>query len=347
MYCFVPFCTFNTLDVSGTGFQPEQTAIIYGKGSSLSQANYTRNRGKSKLIGMTLSRLLADIANENGREDLADSFWSCYYCQSSLTIHEGKSYGYYCRQRFCPMCSKIRKAELINKYRPIIQKWEDPYFVTITVLACTALELNAKIKKVKEVYELLTRRFKQQNKRGKGIKVMCVRSIECNYNPLAGTYNPHIHLIVPNRKVANLIMSTWLKTWGVWEATGEHQHKRKIRDLDHDLIETIKYGTKFFTEPNPRDKKTKVPRTIYIRAMYNILVAMRNMKQFHYFGFKHPKIEKQEKQAPSVVIDFSNFDYHLGSADWIDTETGNPLTAYQPDSDLLDMLQERLDREAQ
>lgn len=337
----------NTLGVSGTGYSPKPTEIIEGRGSDLNQKGYRKNRAKRKLIGMTLAKPLADIAKNKGREDLAASFWGMYYCQSELIVHDGKTHGYYCRQRFCPMCSSIRKAGLINKYKPIIAKWEDPYFVTLTVLVCKAQGLKAKLKKVKDVFELITNRLKQRHKRGKGIKVLGVRSIECNYNPTEKTYNPHIHLIVPNKQAANLLMSTWLKEWGVWQATGEHQHKRNIKDLEHDLVETIKYGTKFFTEPDPRDKKKNVSRHVYLKAMYNIISAMRNMKQFHHFGFSLPKAEVSEKREPRVVSDFSKFEYYLGGGDWIDTETGNPLTAYQPATELLEMLQERINIDAE
>lgn len=335
----------NTLGESGTGNYEKQGVILKGTGSELSQKNYRQNRGKRKLIAAVVSRDLADIAKSKGRDDMVNSFWHCYYCQSILKVHDGKSYGYYCKQRFCPICSSIRKAELINKYKPIIEKWDAPYFVTLTVMACKAQGLNNKLKKVKTVFELITKRFKQRYKRGKGIKVMGVRSIECNFNPSAKTYNPHIHLIVPNKEVANLLMSSWLMHWGVWEATGGHQDKREINDIEHDLVETIKYGTKFFTEPNPRDKK-KIPRSVYLRAMYNIIVSMRNMKQFHSFGFILPK-QTIEKQPSRVVVDWRNFEYNLESWDWIDEETGNPLTAYAPDNELIELLNERIDIEAE
>jgi hypothetical protein len=334
----------NTLGQNDTAYMPKSAVMLVGKGSDMSAPNIGQNRTKRKMVTQTIALGLIGIAQEKGNEDLEKSFWNSYYCQSEVVTSSGRLYGDYCKHRFCTICCAIRKAQLINKYKPVVEKWEDPYFVTLTVLSCKAQGLKPKFEKLKRVFKKIILRNKQRHNRGKGIRFVGVRSFECNYNPHLKTYNPHIHLIVANKQIANSLMSQWLKEWGVWEATGRHQDKRPIKDLEHDLIETIKYGTKVFTEPDPNDKTNKkVSRDIYIRAMYNIISVLRDTKQFRGFGFTLPKEVEPEKQPCIVTTDFQRFIHLPEYHDWIDEETGNPLFGYIPPNELIDLLQ-RIDR---
>jgi len=37
--------------------------------------------------------------------------------------------------------------------------------------------------------------------------------LECNYNPIKKWYNPHLHLIVVNREMAEFFVDEWLERW--------------------------------------------------------------------------------------------------------------------------------------
>lgn len=71
---------------------------------------------------------LIEIAQQEGEPELEKAYWNTYYCQQNLISVDGKLYDKYCKNRFCTLCSSIRKAEMINKYYPIMKQWKEPYF---------------------------------------------------------------------------------------------------------------------------------------------------------------------------------------------------------------------------
>lgn len=54
-------------------------------------------------------------------------------------------HGKYCKNRFCTLCCSIRKAEIINRYYPIIKQWKEPHFVSITIKAVKEDKLKIRI----------------------------------------------------------------------------------------------------------------------------------------------------------------------------------------------------------
>src|SRR6187402_3396986 len=124
---------FNTLGESGTNKPGQFAVLITGKGSDLSNSKALKGKAKRKAITQSLMRNLIDIAKD--KEDLSavGSYWNTYYCQNRIIETDGRSYGRYCKNRFCTLCCSIRKAELVNKYLPIIKTWDKAYFVTLTV----------------------------------------------------------------------------------------------------------------------------------------------------------------------------------------------------------------------
>lgn len=64
------------------------------------------------------------------------------------------------------------------------------------------------------------------------------------------------HLIVPNLELANTLIYEWQKTWNKKTklTVSYAQHKRRIENMEKDLIEEVKYGSKIFTDPNKNRK---------------------------------------------------------------------------------------------
>ena len=89
---------------------------------------------------------LIKIAEENGEPELEKAYWNTFYCQQNLISVDGRFYGKYCKNKFCSLCCSIRKAEMINKYCPVLKKWKEPYFLTLTVRSCNAQNLSKYIK---------------------------------------------------------------------------------------------------------------------------------------------------------------------------------------------------------
>lgn len=335
----------NTLAQVRTEGTEKPATIIQGQGSQPMTKESCQIRGKRKQITQALAINLMLIAKQKGNKDLVKRFRNTYYCQNRIVTHNGKIFSKYCKNRFCTVCSSNRKAQLINDLRPIIGSWESPYFVTLTVANCKAQYLKRKIRKMYAVLKTITERHYKRYQRGKGIKLIGIRNLECTFNPQRMDYHPHLHLIVPDKQTANTLMQDWLKEWGVFEASGSSQHKRPVKDLEHDLVETIKYCAKIFTEPDPKakDKKT-AKRNIYVRAIYNIIDAMNGVRLYESFGFTVPQKEKQHKQA-LLTVDYQDWYYVPAFKDWLDTETGHPLLGYEPLDELVKLLDGNIDIE--
>jgi hypothetical protein len=84
-------------------------------------------------------------------------------------------------------------------------------------------------------------------------------------------------------------------------------------------------------------------KKLYVRALDNILEAMRDLRIFDRFGFDLPKQVK--RQASKIVIS-TNYDvwvFDPKSHDWINTETGLYYSTYTMTPELIDLFKNRID----
>lgn len=296
---------------------------------------------------------LIDVAIEKGETERIQAYWNAYYCLNNVIVSNGKMYGQYCKNRFCTICNAIRKADMINRYYPIISKWPDVHFVTLTVKSCKEDKLNRWIYGMSRAFELIHKRCKKRHERGKGIKLIGVKSLECNFNPVKKTYNPHFHIIVPSKEIAVLLKKEWLKQWRPKDkaayrykyTTPAAQDIESVYNLESALIETIKYGSKIFSEPDLKKKCTqKIPPKIYTRALDNIFVAMKGKRIFERFGFNLPK-QPEKKSKTKLLVDFENWTFPKDGSDWVNDETGEALSGYLPPISLTHLLNECINTE--
>lgn len=311
----------------------QKVDLITGKGSDCLNDKLTKNRAKRKLVSQSVAAKMITYAQSIGDEESAKKYRNTYYCQSELKEVEGRTYGNYCGNRLCTVCTANRKAELIRKYLPIIASWKDPYFVTITAKACKGSELKKHVANVLIVFGKVKDRIRDKNRRGKCERLVGIRSLESNFNPKMRTYNPHIHVIVDGEDMANLIIQEWQSVWTHVFADSQAQHKRAVKkEKINDLIEVIKYSTKIFTEP---EKGQRGREKIYIASLHTIDKAMRGRRLFASFGFKLPKGAYKEPSGTSVSIGVRKFKYSRSMANWVDPETDEVLSDFHPDLDLL------------
>lgn len=343
-----------TLAQNGT--QNRTSVIVNGEGTDIVDNPSMNNRAKRKIITSTMILSLVDVAKELGDQEAVQQYWNAYHCQNNIVTHNHKVYGEYCKNRFCTVCTAIRKADIINRYYPTIRNWEDPHFVTLTVKTCKEDKLNEWVWRMYRAFELILNRCKKRHQRGKGIKLMGVKSLECNFNPVRLWYNPHFHIIVPNAEVAHLLRTEWMKQWkplrlpNKWYNQYKYtnpaaQHIRHVDDVTHTLIETIKYGSKIFTEPDLK-KKSQLPkdRMIYAKALHNIFQAMKGKRLFDRFGFHLPPQPKKQGQS-KWVNQYEEWRFSLEAADWINRETGECLTGYLMPAELNQLLSECINKE--
>lgn len=335
-----------TLAQNGTSESDKPAKILIGKGSDLSAKDLGKRKVKKKAITQSLILQMIDIAKKEGKTDIQKSLWNTYYCQQKVYTHENRLYSSYCKNRFCTTCLGIRKAELIKKYYPVLKDWSDPHFVTLTVKAIPRYELKKILKKCLSALNRIIDKYEKQASRGTGKKLMGIRSLESNFNPISRTYNPHLHLIVPDHKTAEILKKEWLRLWTLkptkrkW-VKPEGQDIRKVWNLDAALIEVIKYGTKIFTDP---DKKKKVPGTvkIYAKAFYNIIVAMHGLRLFGSFGFTLPKRDKETTPA-NVTTEYEEWVYLPEFRDWQHTDSEQTLFGSIPENIILELIENQID----
>ena len=314
--------------------------LIKGKGSDLTDKKLQQNRGKKKMITHVIIRAMLEIAERKGNKRFIKSLWNAYYCLDKVTTGEGRMYTtYYCKSRICTVCAGNRKADLINKYFSVIQKWEQPYFVTLTVKAIPAKNLNKWINDgMIRGFNRIVEKYRKRNLRGKGFKLIGIRTLECNFNSKKRTYNPHFHLIVANKEIAETLINEWLQLWRSDEkvfTVRKAQDMRPIESLERDLIETIKYGTKIFAQPDPdKRKKVKGSERIYAVAIYNILNAMKGRHLMEHFGFKTPVVKKEKTDAITLT-DSKNWKYDPGKLDWGNELTDEVLMNFSPSEELV------------
>lgn len=316
--------------------------IVSGNGSDAGDLKTTRNRAKRKLVSQVMALELLKVAEANNNLELVKSFRNTYYCLDKVRVANGRIYGKFCKNRVCTVCLAIRKAELINKYSGTLNHWPNPYFLTLTVKAVPASRLRAHILSMKKALQKIIRTYNKRNLRGRGPKLAGVYSIESNFNPKKRTYNPHFHIITKDEYTAKIILSEWLKRSKNKRVDIEAQKLEKVYNKSSALIEIIKYGTKIFTEYDVDKRiREKSKRSIYIKALYSIVVAFHKIRVFEHFGFK-PKKSAKPTYPAQVLTDFETYNYSPTQRDWMNETGVKPLTGYIPPDELIEILEKRI-----
>jgi len=330
----------DTLEQRGTQHADKQysenTQTLFGKGSSMQSIT---NRSKRKYVSQNLALKLVDVAKEEGSSLWEKRYWTTYHCQNDLTLYEGRTYGTYCRRRWCTACAAIRKAEMIIKYLPVMQEWSEMHFLTLTVKSKPKQSLQKWIDGMFRAFDKILRKCRRKYKNGTGPKLIGIRCLECNYNPIKKWYNPHFHLLIPNKEISDLIKKEWCALWNRryeksrnWKrdmlAAPRLQVNVKVKNTIKDYIEVIKYGAKVFTDPEMK-KGESGKWKVYAAALHEIYKAFENRRLISSFGIDMPTAELNKTETKEVT-GTQKIVYDKRLKDWIDTDTGELLTGYVP-----------------
>lgn len=312
--------SLNTLVQNGTTKKNNtgSFAVVEGEGTDISDVKSLQGRAKRKLITQKMMLTLVDVSKTKENPEREKAYWNTFHCQNKIISSKNRMYGTYCKNRFCTVCSAIRKADIINRYYPTLKTWENPYFLTLTVKAVRAKSLNKWISGMFRAFSLILEKNKKRYQRGKGIQLIGIKSLECNFNPQRKTYNPHFHIITANKEIAEVLQKEWLELWTPKFTSPKAQFIRKVENLERDLIEVIKYGSKIFTEPDIKKKskkeKSHLPPMVYAQALDTIFTAMKNKRIFERFGFNLPKTEKPQPSS-KTVYEFDKWFFDLNAND--------------------------------
>jgi len=200
------------------------------------------------------------------------------------------------------------------------------------------------MQKMMQGFKRINHKYRKNNQRKGGIRLVGIKSLECNFNPKENTYNPHFHLVVINKEVAEIIKQEWLMLWKSKWTNERAQYIRPIESLERDLIETIKYGSKIVTDPEKKRKSgTQDNPKIYAAALYNIFDAMKGLRIFDRFGFNLPKEKEKRVSGSRLVNDFHEWIFLPEYYDWHSTENELVLSAYVPTNEILKILENNVD----
>ena len=322
----------------------DKTAIIVqGKGTELNSSKVLEGRAKRKTITQTSMLKLVDVCNKKFIPERKQAYWNTYHCQNKLITANGRLYGKYCKNRFCTLCCSIRKAEITNKYLPVLKTWDEPYFVTLTIKSPSLRNLNKFMQGMITAFQRINTKYRKQKQRKKGIQLVGIKSLECNFNPEMKTYNPHFHLIAKNKAIAETLIKEWLQIWTSKYTTHKAQIMKPINNNETALIELIKYGSKIFTESD-LNQKIKSGRTfkVYVAALNNIFTAMQGLRIFERFGFNLPK-QSKERIGATVVKDYEQWFFVLKYSNWLNSENETILTGHSPEAQLINLLENNID----
>jgi plasmid rolling circle replication initiator protein Rep len=328
---------FNTLAQNGTSFPEAVPVIVQGSGSDLKNTKSLKGRAKRKLITQATVLGLIDIAKELQFKELSQSYWNTFHCQNSVLTVDNRLYSLYCKNRYCTLCSANRKADIINRYLPIIEKWKCPHFLTLTVKSVPYSSLRKVMIQMVQVFRKIIGKYRKQFLRGTGPRLIGIRSLESNYNPKTNEYNPHFHIIVPDKETGVIIMEEWVKRAKPGKAAKWCQKLTRVKSNIKALIETVKYGSKIISEPDLKRTKLKAEPRIYVLALHHIFQAMKGLRIFERFGFNLPK-NVPKTPCMKVVSNGVRWEYDINRFDWFDEE-GNSLTGYMPPGGLVDILE--------
>ena len=279
-----------------------------------------RKRARAKYMGLPLVLKLAELDSP-----LHSSYWNSYHCSTVLEQSNGEITATYCKNRWCIVCNRIRIAKAIRDYLPVIDSWEDPYFVTLTAPAVKGHQLDARLEEMtKEIWRPLQRSIQRSLKRrGKGFKG--IRKVEVTYNAGSKSFHPHFHVIVEGEGTARALSDSWMKR--------NPKASRRAQDVRpcnaSALLELFKYFTKLVSDD----------QRVSALNLDTIFRAMKGRRVFQSFGFRMPKVEatvEEEFELNQSTPAFSQIKRHViwewdqDLADWIDHETGECLTEYEP-----------------
>lgn len=279
-------------------------------------------RAQAKHASVALAIGLAEL-----RSELEKAYRNTYYCAGVLEQHvDGRITGKYCGNRWCLVCNRIRTARAMLDYLPVLQSWQDPHFVTLTIPNVPGDMLASTIADILTAITAIGRGISRTD----GLSFRALRKLECTYNPLTGLYHPHFHLIVDGAPVATRIIDRWLRKFPA--ASRKAQHMRPADEGS--LKELFKYFTKLSVNTSPNERH-RIP----LFALDLIFQAMRKKRVYQSMGFTLPRPDDSAEEGPIITDsvtqaasrrgEYIRWEWAQGLADWVDYTTGDVLSGME------------------
>ena len=274
-------------------------------------------RQKAKAITMGQIFPLIDLDSR-----LKKAYWRSYHC-NRLILQEGyKMTTKYCNGRWCTVCNRIRMAKMINAYSVPLMKLEDLYFVTLTTPNVQATELDTEIDGMYKSWRAVNHNMRKTYT----LDIKGMRKLECTYNPITDSYNPHFHIIINGKESASKLIELWLKRYP--KASRKAQDMRKAKEGS--LIELFKYTVKGVHKGK-----------YYPQALDQIYQALEGRRTYQPFGISKI-VDEDIDGIRSEDVTFKGFKdnqwkWSNNAKDWVNQDA-ELLTEYILDGKLSDWI---------
>ncbi len=305
--------------VSGACLAEEDALTL--KSATFSEENFGK-RARVKFLTQALAVGLANLPSSG----LQKAYWNTFYCSSVLQeLQNGKRVAKFCKNRWCLVCCRIRSAQLIKQYAPLLESWPEKHLVTLTVPNCTAEALPRTEQEMKAGFDTIRRSWAMQHRRKqRASPLLALRKLECTHNPDRDDYHPHFHLVVPDLATANQLREAWLLQFPSAQWKGQDVRPANA-GAAHELF---KYFTKLITTQSKE-------RFIRLAPLNVIFEAIAGGRTFQVFGVKVPKSnEEPVDEETQALADELNvvavWEWVQAVGNWVDKESGEMLTKYKP-----------------
>ena len=293
-------------------------------------ANGYAKRARAKYLTTSLATALTEEAKRSG-SPLQRAYRRSIYCGDVIEQADGKTRSHYCGARWCLVCSRVRTARAIEAYEPIVEKWSEPYMVTLTVRNVSGDDLARTLDDFARIFDLCKRSITGTHR----LPFVAIRKLECTFSVHRGDYHPHLHIVIEGREQAELLRSLWLQRCGERaDVAGQD-----VRPCNGNAVKEL---AKYMTKLTVRIHKTDGMRAAPVWALDRIFTAMKGRKSLQCFGFRLDRVVEQGIEGDDLHVTAADavvrteekapiyWRWEQAAADWIDHETGEVLSGYDP-----------------
>jgi hypothetical protein len=318
-----------------------QNKLLSNKEQLKKDESVLLKKAKAKHFTFTIVNALTQIDSP-----LQEGYKRSLECSNTLNQNENKVTAKYCKNRWCIVCNRIRTAKLINGYTPILNTFDSPQLLTLTIPNMKVDQLPSAMNAMQFIWRKIYKHLKKPSSNKKyQAPIQGLKKLECTYNPLEDTYHPHYHFITENDLMAELIMQRWLSYWNsncylpkgyqCGKLSADAQNYKPIEDSGG-FLELFKYFTKIISKSyNTKDYSIE---GIYIEPLDKIFQSMYAKRTFEPIGIKAISEDIDELQTETYThLAYESKLWEWAGEDWISNE--QPLTGYKPCQSLKNILE--------
>jgi len=294
-------------------------------------------RHKDKQLGFKKARRkyltngLVNMLRKIMDSPLRKAYINTFFCSETLADNgEEKLTASYCKNRWCLTCQSIRIANLINGYKPELDKLKDAYFVTLTAKTVKKDDLTERLSEMQDNWNKI-----RKNSIKRSVEFNGVRKLECTARP-NDKYHPHYHLIIDGKESAEWVVDQWLRLWR-HKVTPSGQDVRKANEGSY--LELFKYFTKLITKSHEKDMFRQDGRKLmHPEKLDWIFQCMKGRRVFAAFGNVKKVDEDNTNETAMLKSPYPGSVFKWVDSDWFDTKTGEGLTGFIPIDEMTEML---------